>query len=156
MSLNTVRTHTKNLYLKLGVNSRRAALSRARPSSALLSAAGRVSPPRSPPVVKPDHHVGSYAVMNTPRDAGSGHEDDWYQIRIQGHLDQRWASWFDGLTLTHDEDGTTLLQGHVADQAALHGLLTKVRDMGLPLVSVTRASAAPSHPRQRRRRRGSG
>lgn len=67
--------------------------------------------------------------------------DDWYQIRIQGHLDQRWASWFDGLALTHDKDGTTLLQGHVADQAALHGLLTKVRDMGLPLVSVTRAGS---------------
>jgi len=70
--------------------------------------------------------------------SGSGREDSCYRIRIQGHLDQRWTSWFDGLTLTHDKDGTTLLQGHVADQAALHGLLTKVRDMGLPLVSVTR------------------
>ena len=65
-------------------------------------------------------------------DGGTG----WCQIRIRGHLDQRWTSWFDGLTLTHDGDGTTLLQGPVADQAALHGLLTKVRDMGLPLVSV--------------------
>ena len=72
--------------------------------------------------------------------------DDWYRIRIQGHLEQRWASWFDGLELSHDEDGTTLLQGQVADQAALHGLLTKVRDMGLPLVSVTRR-ADPSRPR---------
>ena len=70
--------------------------------------------------------------------SGPGREGDGYLIRIQGHLDQRWASWFDGLALTHDDDGTTLLQGHVADQAALHGLLTKVRDMGLPLVSVTR------------------
>jgi hypothetical protein len=69
---------------------------------------------------------------------GSGREDHLYRIRIQGHLDQRWTSWFDGLALTHDGDGTTLLQGHVADQAALYGLLTKVRDMGLPLVSVTR------------------
>ena len=69
--------------------------------------------------------------------------DDWYQIRIQGHLDQRWASWFDGLELSHDGDGTTLLQGHVADQAALHGLLTRVRDMGLPLVSVTRRGDPP-------------
>ena len=77
--------------------------------------------------------------MSTRRTtSGTGREDSWYRIRIQGHLDQRWTSWFDGLTLTHDEDGTTLLQGHVADQAALHGLLTKVRDMGLPLVSVTR------------------
>ena len=61
--------------------------------------------------------------------------------RIQGHLDRRWAAWFDGLSLTHDPDGTTLLEGRVADQAALHGLLTKVRDMGLPLVSVTGAGA---------------
>jgi hypothetical protein len=68
----------------------------------------------------------------------SGREGDWYRIRIQGHLDQRWTSWFDGLALTYDREGTTILQGHVADQAALHGLLTKVRDMGLPLVSVTR------------------
>ena len=57
--------------------------------------------------------------------SGSGREDDCYRIRIQGHLDQRWTSWFDGLALTHDADGTTLLQGHVADQAALHGLLTQ-------------------------------
>jgi hypothetical protein len=71
---------------------------------------------------------------------GPGREDGWYRIRIQGHLAQRWASWFDGLSLTHDPDGTTLLEGRVADQAALHGLLTKVRDMGLPLVSVTAAS----------------
>jgi hypothetical protein len=80
---------------------------------------------------------------------GSGREDDWYRIRIQGHLDQRWSSWFDGLALTRDADGTTLLRGRVTDQAALHGLLTKVRDMGLPLVSVAREcssgdeSAAP-------------
>ena len=81
--------------------------------------------------------------MNTRHaTSGSGREGDWYRIRIQGHLDQRWTSWFDGLTLTHDNDGTTLLQGQVADQAALHGLLTKVRDMGLPLVSVTRWSEA--------------
>lgn len=59
------------------------------------------------------------------------------RIRVQGRLDQRWASWFDGLTISHDGDGTTLLQGPVADQAALHGLLQKVRDMGLPLISVT-------------------
>ena len=69
---------------------------------------------------------------------GSDREDQWYRIRVQGHLDQRWTSWFDGLALTHDRDGTTLLEGQVADQAALHGLLIKVRDMGLPLVSVTR------------------
>ena len=72
--------------------------------------------------------------------------DDWYQIRIQGHLDQRRASWFDGLALTQDEDGTTLLEGRVGDQAALHGLLARVRDIGLPLVSVTRAPTARADP----------
>jgi len=59
------------------------------------------------------------------------------EIRIQGHLDTRWAVWFDGLTITKDSDGTTLLRGPVVDQAALHGLLQKVRDVGLPLLSVT-------------------
>ena len=60
-----------------------------------------------------------------------------YEIRLKGHLDSRWTAWFDGLTLTHDSDGTTVIHGPVADQAALHGLLQKVRDIGLPLVSVT-------------------
>jgi hypothetical protein len=61
-----------------------------------------------------------------------------YQIRIQGHLEARWAAWFDGLTLTNDSDGTSVISGLVADQSALHGLLHKVRNVGLPLVSVTR------------------
>jgi len=59
-----------------------------------------------------------------------------YQVRIKGHLGQEWASWFEGLTITLEEDGNTLLTGPVIDQAALHGLLKKVRDLGLPLVSV--------------------
>ena len=59
-----------------------------------------------------------------------------YEIRLAGRLNNRWAAWFDGLSLTHDIDGTTVLRGLVADQAALHGLLQKVRDTGLPLVSV--------------------
>ncbi|MBV9577948.1 MAG: hypothetical protein JO057_05085 [Chloroflexi bacterium] len=61
-----------------------------------------------------------------------------YEIRLKGHLNARWADWFDGLTLTQDSDGTTLLSGPVVDQAALHGLLAKVRDLGLPLVAVRR------------------
>jgi hypothetical protein len=61
-----------------------------------------------------------------------------YAIRIQGHLEARWADWFDGMRLTHDSDGTTVIQGPVADQAALHGLLRRVRDLGLPLLSVNR------------------
>jgi hypothetical protein len=60
-----------------------------------------------------------------------------YEIRIAGHLDSRWAAWFDGLSLTNQSDGTTILRGAVVDQAALHGLLQKVRDVGLPLLSVT-------------------
>jgi hypothetical protein len=61
-----------------------------------------------------------------------------YQIRIKGHLDSQWTDWFEGLTITLEEDGDTLLTGPVADQAALHGLLRKVRDLGMPLVSVNR------------------
>ena len=59
-----------------------------------------------------------------------------YQIRIKGHLDDQWADWFEGLSVTLEEDGNTLLTGQVIDQAALHGLLKKVRDLGMPLVSV--------------------
>jgi hypothetical protein len=61
-----------------------------------------------------------------------------YQIRIEGHLGPRWSEWFDGLTITPEEGGETLLTGPVADQAALHGLLRKVRDLGIPLKSAVR------------------
>ncbi len=61
---------------------------------------------------------------------------DWYEIRVRGHLDDRWTAWFDGLRLVHQDDGTTLVRGPVADQAALHGLLTRMRDLGLPLISL--------------------
>ena len=67
-----------------------------------------------------------------------------YEIRLKGHLDSRWAAWFDGLSLTRENDGTTIICGPVADQAALHGLLQKVRDLGLPLVSVTQVQ--PDRP----------
>ena len=65
-------------------------------------------------------------------------EPGLYEIRIKGHLDDRWASWFGDLTLTREDNGETLLTGPVIDQAALHGLLRKVRDLGVPLLSVTR------------------
>ena len=66
------------------------------------------------------------------------HEPGLYEIRIKGHLDNRWADWFEDLTLTALDNGETLLTDPVVDQAALHGLLKKVRDVGMPLVSVMR------------------
>lgn len=60
-----------------------------------------------------------------------------YAIRFKGHLDNQWTEWFGGMTITLDKDGSTLLSGPVADQAALYGLLKKVRDLGMPLVSVS-------------------
>lgn len=65
-----------------------------------------------------------------PREAGP------YEIRLMGHLEARWGAWFDGMTVSHAGDGTTVICGPIADQAALHGLLQRVRDLGLPLVSV--------------------
>ena len=61
-----------------------------------------------------------------------------YHIRITGHLGREWSEWFEGLAITLEANGDTLLTGPVVDQAALHGVLKKVRDLGLPLVSVTR------------------
>ena len=78
------------------------------------------------------------------KSAGPHDHPGRYEIRLKGHLDARWAAWFDGLTLSHDSDGTTIIRGPVADQAALHGLLQKVRDLGLPLVSVTQVE--PDQP----------
>jgi hypothetical protein len=63
-----------------------------------------------------------------------------YRIRIKGHLGPQWRDWFGGLTVTLEDNGETLLTGPVADQAALHGLLRKVRDLGIPLVSVVRVN----------------
>lgn len=67
------------------------------------------------------------------------HNEVWiYEIRLRGHLDDRWADWFEGMIIKLEKDGNTLLTGAVVDQAALHGLLRKVRDLGLPLISVNR------------------
>jgi hypothetical protein len=66
-----------------------------------------------------------------------------YEIRVKGHLEDRWGAWFDGMHLTRQHDGTTVIRGEVADQAALHGLLQKVRDAGLPLISVQRSDFGP-------------
>ncbi len=75
---------------------------------------------------------------------GRSQESAQYEIRLQGHLDPCWAAWFDGLRLTNHADGTTVLRGPVVDQSALHGLLQRVRDVGLPLVSVTQVD--PGRP----------
>jgi hypothetical protein len=102
------------------------------------------------------HHIGSYVSVNPTEGPGAqdtaGRRDetstmkdtpsgltpgtDRYEIRLRGHLDSRWAVWFDGMTLTTRSDGTTVIAGPVVDQAALHGLLHRLRDIGLPLVSV--------------------
>lgn len=66
-----------------------------------------------------------------------------YQIRIKGHLSSQWTEWFEGLTITLEENGDTFLTGTVVDQAALHGLLKKVRDLGMPLISVNRVKPDP-------------
>jgi hypothetical protein len=70
----------------------------------------------------------------------------WYEIRLQGRLEQRWSEWFDGLTLTPGTDGTTTIRGPVVDQAALHGLLQRLRDLGIPLLSVTQVEPDPAPP----------
>ena len=75
---------------------------------------------------------------------GDDHNAGRYEIRLEGHLAPRWAAWFDGLSLAHKSDGTTIIHGFVADQAALHGLLQKVRDIGVPLISVTQVQ--PDQP----------
>ena len=67
-----------------------------------------------------------------------------YQIRLEGQFGQQWTDWFEGLTITQEEGGTTVLTGLMVDQSALHGLLKKVRDLGIPLISVNRMETAGS------------
>jgi len=86
--------------------------------------------------------------MTTDED-GTPAASDRYEIRLRGRLDARWAALLDGMTLTHEPDGTTVLQGRVADQAALHGVLARLRDIGLPLISVAQVDPTLSdtaHP----------
>jgi len=75
-------------------------------------------------------------MSDTHATTGAGHEPGDYEIRLKGHLEPRWAAWFDGLRLTNELDGTTVIRGSVVDQAELHGLLQRVRDLGLPLIAV--------------------
>lgn len=75
-----------------------------------------------------------------------------YRIRIQGHLHDRWADWFEGFDIERQADGTTLLVGEIVDQAALHGVIARIRDLGIPLISVTQAG----NPKRSAREGGDG
>lgn len=84
-------------------------------------------------------------IHNMPDEDNRGHDPNRptiYEIRLRGHLGRQWQEWFMGLTIRLEEDGNTLLTGTVADQAALHGLLKKVRDLGIPLLGVNVAGSA--------------
>lgn len=82
-------------------------------------------------------------MSNAP--TGQNH-DERYEIRVSGHLAARWSAWFDGMTLTRHDDGTTVIHGTVADQSALHGLLRKLNDLGVPLISIHRTTNQRSKP----------
>jgi hypothetical protein len=85
--------------------------------------------------------------MSTTSAAHEAHDEpERYEIRIKGHLDDRWAGWFSGLTLTREDNGETLLAGPMDDQAALYGVLRKVRDLGMPLISLIRVGPDQADP----------
>jgi hypothetical protein len=87
------------------------------------------------------HHIVDHLGDMSDVPTGHPHGSERYEVRVQGRLESRWAVWFDGMTLTAESDGITCIHGPVADQAALHGLLAKLRDAGLPLVSVLHVAA---------------
>jgi hypothetical protein len=80
----------------------------------------------------------------THSSTGDPDEVSLHEIRIQGHLDGHWTDWLEGLTFTQESDGTTMLTGLLKDQAALHGVLNKIRDLALPIVSVRRVNQPPT------------
>ncbi len=90
-------------------------------------------------------------MSNDPDPTTEPSQPSVYQIRLKGHLGSQWSDWFEGLTITLAEEGETLLTGPVADQAALHGVLKKVRDLGMPLVSVNRVQINETHPYRSKR-----
>ena len=89
-------------------------------------------------------------MSETDATAEGSHEPGLYEICIKGHLENRWAAWFEGLTITLDDNGETRLTGRVVDQAALHGLLKKVRNLGLPLISVVPIAAGANDANEER------
>jgi hypothetical protein len=106
--------------------------------------------PYGPSVTGNDSTASKVSGLSAP-----GHtETPQYEFRVKGHLAPRWTAWFDGMDLTAEDDGTTVIRGPVVDQAALHGLLQQLRDVGIPLVSVTPVPAdASSAPRALHTRR---
>lgn len=108
------------------------------------------------------HRVGPYVrLVSTDDEANepvTGHSTadhaatQHYEIRVRGHLGSRWSTWFDGMTLTAERDGTSVIRGFVVDQAALHGLLQKLRDLGITLISLTPLAVATTteHPNESR------
>ncbi|MBA2775489.1 MAG: hypothetical protein H0U31_02025 [Chloroflexia bacterium] len=86
-------------------------------------------------------------MSNKPNPGSDACQRNVYEIRIKGHLGPRWSDWFEGLAITPEDNGDSLLTGPVVDQAALHGLLRKVRDLGLPLLSIMRVD--PTHENAR-------
>jgi hypothetical protein len=96
--------------------------------------------------VTPNHRASGTTDPSPTEHPGGQH----YQIRVQGRLSPRWSAWFDGLSVTSDEDGTTVITGLVVDQAALHGLLQKLRDVGITLVALSQVSPeASTNPDER-------
>jgi hypothetical protein len=91
-------------------------------------------------------HNGYKVMSNELEPTTDSNQPMVYQIRIKGQLDDQWTDWFSDMTITLEEDGHTLLTGPVVDQAALHGLLKKVRDLGMPLVSVNRVQFNKTSP----------
>ncbi len=93
------------------------------------------------------HQVGPYVHLvstddhtnepSTPHSTAEPASAQHYEIRVRGHLGSRWSTWFDGMTLTSENDGTSVIRGFVIDQAALHGLLNQLRDLGITLISLT-------------------
>jgi hypothetical protein len=93
--------------------------------------------------VSTEDHTPAQPEASTPGNAAVPE----YEIRVAGHLAPRWSAWFDGLAIATDDDGTTVLHGPVVDQAALHGLIQKLRDVGIPLISLTQVpSPTPTEP----------
>jgi hypothetical protein len=93
--------------------------------------------------VSTDDHTPAHPEASAPGNAAVTE----YEIRVAGHLAPRWSAWFDGAAIATDDDGTTVIRGPVVDQAALHGLIQKLRDVGIPLISLTQVpSPTPAEP----------